>query len=68
MQHVCKSCRYWDSDVNVPASGLCRRYAPPVRVISPLDGYKTLEAVWPVTAEADWCAEWRTRGAEHSNV
>ncbi len=56
---ACCTCAYWDVAGSV---GLCRRRAP----ISYLCGLsEDFEAVagWPMTAERDWCGDWRSASA-----
>jgi hypothetical protein len=64
MQRSCEFCRYWDADGNLPAYGLCRRNAPAAGVVNPLEGKSSMDAVWPRTAQTDWCGEWNSGEGE----
>jgi hypothetical protein len=56
---ICGSCRWWDSERMVAASGYCRRHAP-----RPVVGQDGADADWAVTLETDWCGEWKYQVAE----
>lgn len=58
-QHrACRNCEYWDQMYDI---GICRRHAPkPVLnclVPNEEESKPTSNAVWPSTAEGDWCGE-----------
>lgn len=52
----CDRCRFWDTSEFTPPSeyGHCRRFPPPTVTVG--------EHPWPVTAEDDWCGEFRPTG------
>ena len=52
MENVCRSCRYYESN-------LCRRYAPKPRVVEFYRDYGVFAAEWPRVEPEDWCGEWK---------
>lgn len=65
-EELCVTCRYW-TQVRVegpgvpgipgtPAMGTCKRYAP-----RPTVGTGHAHVIWPLTAAAEFCGEWRAR-------
>lgn len=57
---VCETCRHW---VRLDRErGECRRYAPTPEMLGALgmlNGYRAHETVWPSTADADRCGDWK---------
>lgn len=73
VDHVCKECRFWSQETEVPEEnklgirGECRRY-PPLHMVSTLitvddeamrEDDNLWTGVWPNTYEDDWCGEFR---------
>jgi hypothetical protein len=57
----CEHCRFWKRlEQSEKPHGYCRRYAPrPFGVARISDAGEWYDrAIWPTTADGDWCGEW----------
>jgi len=60
---VCEKCKYW-TETGGTDSGLvgeCHRNAPQPQLIDAASTANIRYAIWPVTADRDWCGKYEER-------
>ena len=61
----CEDCKFWDQDFGrmiTEHEGICRRYPPKNSTIETREGECVNDNEYPVTAEWEWCGEFKRTG------
>jgi hypothetical protein len=66
MDTKCENCKFWEpKESDVPATGLCHRYAPRPLGTHPVKSPESMDAIWPRTKGEGWCGEWQAKVELH---
>jgi hypothetical protein len=74
MDMECKTCKYWDQEVmesHGDGIGECRRFPPFIsdqiykkQLVASngnIEDARWIATIYPITAQQDWCGEWKAK-------